>query len=126
MATYTNFSEIKRGGGGVSPAPALCTRLRGVAYERPDERGRLRRRAAGGGDIGRELIFRNAHNTAEAGQFRFGGSQLSCADINHSDSRRGLISEHIERRTDAEYHRRRLSNGRTPEIHRLCLTEASA
>lgn len=49
MATYTNFNQVKRGGGGVSPAPALCTRLRGVAYERPDERGRLRRRAAGGG-----------------------------------------------------------------------------
>ena len=108
MSNYTNFNQVKRGGGGVSPAPALCTK-RGVAYERPDERGRLRRRAAGGGDIGRELIFRNAYNAAAAGQFRFGGNQLSCADFNHSDSRRGLISEHIERRPNAEYRRKRLA-----------------
>lgn len=121
-----NYHKMAPGGGSVGLCSALCTRLRGVAYERPDERGRLRRRTAGGGDIGRELIFRNAHNTAGAGQFRFGESQLSCADINHSDSRRGLISEHIERRTDTEYRRKRLANGRNPEIHRLCLTEASA
>ena len=128
MATYTNFNQVKRGGGGVSPAPALYTK-RGGGDERTDKRGRLERRAAGGGERSRHECQRNAtsaskhcgridkyqlrenllYDLAGSGERQFGCVQHGCPKF-----RRYKLDE------------KKLRIGCNFFLHRLCLTEASA